>query len=1154
MEHKISENYGLVFAGGGAKGAWQIGVLKALMKEKVCDRPASIVAGTSVGALNAVLYSLDPKNIERAEYIWKEAIQKNPIIMPELPDNFGKLFVLADLFKCFAVDLVLQSKKIAHCSNENLRTVICEGIRNSVFHVPVSVCAYDLDNQKPHYQVIDTNDKKISDWLLASTAIPYIFPSITIDKTRYTDGGFGWDHPIRLRTKSLTKMRNVPLEPIRNFNANTPAEQKIQTVILLALSQNEETFWDQNNDQFKIFPIMPSEPLGDPLDFSAEHINKLLQQGFEDGENWINGLKKVVDNSIFINAFHKQSKKIDEYKSRWDEIKENSNALLKRYSDNFDKLLDDFNNDPSQEKRLNICENILLKYSDDDINRLKENIIESVFDAYEEIWRFLDQDKNSFDDEYVFCIENSARLISLAESVGKHEEASQMKDLLAWTRHTKMISDLPTEKRETIKSFVMLIRNILGISAENEREHAKMKLELLDHSIEHQVKEISEAIKNARARFKALFSTAVSPLDMLEKPTEFFVGRENELKEIEISLSNEKAVLLGGFFGNGKTQVALKYAALHGNQFLGGKYYIDAKGKNSFEEIFASLLENQKFCEYWSVDKKPQSVADCAELVCDRLKASQDIGKTLLLIVNINEPMAILSPDKINKYKKDSELLSIIVTSNDILPEKIVKNWQLNQIHIAPMPVEDGLELLDRYCPSANETIKRHMYEITRGNAFALSMAGKLFLERLEILDDTNSEDYLRELKDKNVERIVIKNYLERYLKPAYNNCTSIQREILKYTAVFPADNICSAWICNLLEKKDPDCNAKFYLRKLIQTNGLLSNKNSGEPSFCVIIPKIQEMILRLESPEEIRQHAEELCRHIVKNEYTSHSFSMEETVLLANAFCIWSKAEWKDCILPLLFSLDLSDDLGDYLTEYQLYPLREKVCQAAENVLNSMPDSELKQKNRASGLIYRGHIEFDHDNYDKALKCYQEAHRIRQEIFRSSEETFLPLEYQGTVYGRMKNMTMAENIFMECEKKFIQYAENAGQNDRRTAMETLARLYKRWADAFYENKDMEAAEKYYKKAVDSAAHGVSAAEDTPGGVVSILHGRFERNLGVFYMKEERREEAVHCLRRSNEILCKTDQLHNDIKRNNEDLNALYSWFRSHGKDIPTEK
>ena len=72
------------------------------------------------------------------------------------------------------------------------------------------------------------------------------------------------------------------------------------------------------------------------------------------------------------------------------------------------------------------------------------------------------------------------------------------------------------------------------------------------------------------------------------------------------------------------------------------------------------------------------------------------MGKTLLLIVNVSEPMAILFPDKINKYKKNSELLSIIVTSKAFLPEKIVKNWPLDQIRIAPMPVEDGLELLER--------------------------------------------------------------------------------------------------------------------------------------------------------------------------------------------------------------------------------------------------------------------------------------------------------------------------------------------------------------------------------------------------------------------------------------------------------------------------
>lgn len=66
------EKIGLVLSGGGAKGAYEIGVWKALEKMGVTERIDKIV-GTSVGALNAVL--LDACGIDKAEEIWKNLKQ-----------------------------------------------------------------------------------------------------------------------------------------------------------------------------------------------------------------------------------------------------------------------------------------------------------------------------------------------------------------------------------------------------------------------------------------------------------------------------------------------------------------------------------------------------------------------------------------------------------------------------------------------------------------------------------------------------------------------------------------------------------------------------------------------------------------------------------------------------------------------------------------------------------------------------------------------------------------------------------------------------------------------------------------------------------------------------------------------------------------------
>ena len=51
MEHKI----GLVFDGGWGKGAYQIGVWKAL-REIGLDKKVTAVSGSSVGGLNAALF------------------------------------------------------------------------------------------------------------------------------------------------------------------------------------------------------------------------------------------------------------------------------------------------------------------------------------------------------------------------------------------------------------------------------------------------------------------------------------------------------------------------------------------------------------------------------------------------------------------------------------------------------------------------------------------------------------------------------------------------------------------------------------------------------------------------------------------------------------------------------------------------------------------------------------------------------------------------------------------------------------------------------------------------------------------------------------------------------------------------------------------
>lgn len=58
---------GIVFSGGGARGAYQIGVWKAL-REMGREREVTVVTGSSVGALNAAMFVQG--DLEKAEDLW----------------------------------------------------------------------------------------------------------------------------------------------------------------------------------------------------------------------------------------------------------------------------------------------------------------------------------------------------------------------------------------------------------------------------------------------------------------------------------------------------------------------------------------------------------------------------------------------------------------------------------------------------------------------------------------------------------------------------------------------------------------------------------------------------------------------------------------------------------------------------------------------------------------------------------------------------------------------------------------------------------------------------------------------------------------------------------------------------------------------------
>jgi len=166
-----------VLAGGGSRGAVQVGMLSELISRGIrADR----VYGASVGAINGAAYSGDPtaENIERMADIWRGVTG-------------------ADIFPRSALDgpwLFLQKRPSVH-ANSGVRKIIQAGISFENLEdalIPFELVTTSLTDGRERWMAHGNAVEAI----LASSAIPSIFPPVVIDGDVLVDGGVVNNVPI----------------------------------------------------------------------------------------------------------------------------------------------------------------------------------------------------------------------------------------------------------------------------------------------------------------------------------------------------------------------------------------------------------------------------------------------------------------------------------------------------------------------------------------------------------------------------------------------------------------------------------------------------------------------------------------------------------------------------------------------------------------------------------------------------------------------------------------------------------------------------------------------------------------------------------------------------------------------------------------------
>jgi NTE family protein len=200
----------LVLQGGGALGAYQVGVYTALHEAGI---EPDWVIGTSVGAINGALIAgnAPQRRLERLHAFWDRVEQHAGVGVPEFIPGFGSTIAnlttmargLAPFFvpnpaSWLGPHFPVGVENAAYYTTEPLRETLSELVDFDYVngrHVRLTVGAVNVRDGEMHY--FDSRDEAICvEHVMASGALPPAFPAVRVDGVPYWDGGIYSNTPI----------------------------------------------------------------------------------------------------------------------------------------------------------------------------------------------------------------------------------------------------------------------------------------------------------------------------------------------------------------------------------------------------------------------------------------------------------------------------------------------------------------------------------------------------------------------------------------------------------------------------------------------------------------------------------------------------------------------------------------------------------------------------------------------------------------------------------------------------------------------------------------------------------------------------------------------------------------------------------------------
>ena len=190
---------GLVLGGGGGKGAYELGVWKALTELGI-NKYINFFSGTSIGAFNAALFAQE--NIEIAEELWNEVSLEKLIPLNKLEIlKKGIGLIIGGKNLNISKKYLSQKAEEGSVSKEGAIELIDKYIDinkiKSLGKVCYATCTELPDYKVKYFNLSEYDENICRDIIIASSSLPLIYEPTEVNNIKYMDGAICDNLPVQ---------------------------------------------------------------------------------------------------------------------------------------------------------------------------------------------------------------------------------------------------------------------------------------------------------------------------------------------------------------------------------------------------------------------------------------------------------------------------------------------------------------------------------------------------------------------------------------------------------------------------------------------------------------------------------------------------------------------------------------------------------------------------------------------------------------------------------------------------------------------------------------------------------------------------------------------------------------------------------------------